>query len=233
MSILSTVKKGYLYMKTSSGYLKLLPRTLASLVSLDNGKSVETEISSIKSEASNLSSTVSGHTTTLNSHGSSISAIKTKTDALKNAANKTVANNLTTTVDGYVLDARMGKSLQDSITTLNSTSVIELGKNNNGYYKKYSNGTLEMWGVDSRTSLSIPSQNVINGIYYTNQIGVNLPITSLTECSIQVNVLSNSIQWVMLGTGYSNKTSFAYRIAQPTGSNPTVKVCWFAIGTWK
>ena len=123
MSILSTVKKGYLYMKTSSGYLKLLPRTLANLVSLDNGNSVETEISNIKSAASNLSSTVSGHTTTLNSHGSSISAIKTKTDALKNAANKTVANNLTTTVDGYVLDARMGKSLQDSIATLNSTFV--------------------------------------------------------------------------------------------------------------
>ena len=56
MSILSTVKKGYLYMKTSSGYLKLLPRTLAELVSLDNGNSVETEISNIKSAASNLSS---------------------------------------------------------------------------------------------------------------------------------------------------------------------------------
>ena len=126
MSILSTDKKGYLYMKTSSGYLKLLPRTLASLVSLDNGNSVETEISNIKSAASNLSSTVSGHTTTLNSHGSSISAIKTKTDALKDAANKTVANNLTTTKDGYVLDARMGKSLQDSITTLNSTLIRQI-----------------------------------------------------------------------------------------------------------
>lgn len=131
MSILSTVKKGYLYMKTSSGYLKLLPRTLASLVSLDNGNSVETEISNIKTAATNLSSTVSGHTTTLNSHGSSISAIKTKTDALKDAANKTVANNLTTTKDGYVLDARMGKSLQDSITTLNSTlgNKIIIGSN--------------------------------------------------------------------------------------------------------
>lgn len=131
MSILSTVKKGYLYMKTSSGYLKLLPRTLASLVSLDNGNSVETEISNIKTAATNLSSTVSGHTTTLNSHGSSISAIKTKTDALKNAANKTVANNLTTTVDGYVLDARMGKSLQDSITKLNSAlgNKIIIGSN--------------------------------------------------------------------------------------------------------
>lgn len=113
MSILSTVKKGYLYMKTSTGYLKLLPRTLASLVSLDNGNSVETEISLIKSSTSNLSKIVSGHTTKLN--------------GLKTGSTSTVANNLTTTTDGYVLDARMGKSLQDSITTLNSTFSYETG----------------------------------------------------------------------------------------------------------
>ena len=113
MSILSTVKKGYLYMNTVSGYIKLLPRTLASLVSLDNGNSVETEISNIKSAASSLSTTVSGHTTKLN--------------GLKTGSTSTVANNLTTTIGGYVLDARMGKSLQDSITTLNSTFSYETG----------------------------------------------------------------------------------------------------------
>lgn len=113
MSILSTVKKGYLYMKTSTGYLKLLPRTLASLVSLDNGHSVETEIDLIKSTASSLSKTVSGHTTKLN--------------GLKTGSTSTVANNLTTTTDGYVLDARQGKTLNDSITTLNSTFSYETG----------------------------------------------------------------------------------------------------------
>nr|DAR20262.1 MAG TPA: hypothetical protein [Caudoviricetes sp.] len=113
MSILSTVKKGYLYMKTSTGYLKLLPRTLASLVSLDNGNSVETEISNIKSAASSLSTIVNWHTTKLN--------------GLKTGSTSTVVNNLTTTTDGYVLDARMGKSLQDSITTLNSTFSYETG----------------------------------------------------------------------------------------------------------
>lgn len=113
MSILSTVKKGYLYMKTSTGYLKLLPRTLASLVSLDNGNSVETEISNIKSAASSLSTTVSGHTTKLN--------------GLKTGSTSTVANNLTTTTSGYVLDARQGKTLNDSITTLNSTFSYETG----------------------------------------------------------------------------------------------------------
>lgn len=120
MSILSTVKKGYLYMKTSTGYLKLLPRTLASLVSLDNGNSVEDEIASIKSDASTLSSTVKGHTTTIHSITSTL-------NGLKSGATSTVANNLTTTTSGYVLDARMGKSLQDSITTLNSTFSYETG----------------------------------------------------------------------------------------------------------
>lgn len=175
MSILSTVKKGYLYMKISSGYLKLLPRTLASLVSLDNGNSVETEISNIKSAASNLSSTVSEHTTTLNSHGSSISAIKTKTDALKNAANKTVANNLTTTVDGYVLDARMGKSLQDSITTLSSTlsEVINISE---FPFKATKNGVCVCKVLPSKTTsysyisdgtLIVGTGSCVNGAQYS------------------------------------------------------------------
>lgn len=37
MAILDTVKKGYLTLKTATGYVKLLPRTLASLVSTSDG----------------------------------------------------------------------------------------------------------------------------------------------------------------------------------------------------
>jgi len=46
---------------------------------------------------------------------------------LKTGSTSTVANNLTTTTDGYVLDARQGKTLNDSITTLNSTFSYETG----------------------------------------------------------------------------------------------------------
>lgn len=49
MAILDTVKKGYMYLKTSSGYTKLLPRTHASLVSLDEGGTVQAQIDSYKS----------------------------------------------------------------------------------------------------------------------------------------------------------------------------------------
>lgn len=49
MAILDTVKKGYMYLKTSSGYTKLLPRTYASLVSLDEGGTVQAQIDSYQS----------------------------------------------------------------------------------------------------------------------------------------------------------------------------------------
>lgn len=49
MAILDTVKKGYMYLKTSSGYTKLLPRTHASLVSLDEGGTVQAKIDSYQS----------------------------------------------------------------------------------------------------------------------------------------------------------------------------------------
>lgn len=49
MAIIDTVKKGYMYLKTSSGYTKLLPRTYASLVSLDEGGTVQAQIDSYQS----------------------------------------------------------------------------------------------------------------------------------------------------------------------------------------
>ena len=47
MSILSTVKKGYMTIKTASGYVKLLPRTLATLVAMSDGKNVEEKINQL------------------------------------------------------------------------------------------------------------------------------------------------------------------------------------------
>ena len=47
MAILSTVKKGYITLKTASGYVKLLPRTLATLVAMGDGKTVEEKINEL------------------------------------------------------------------------------------------------------------------------------------------------------------------------------------------
>lgn len=47
MAILSTIHKGYLRLKTVAGYVTILPRTLASLVEMKNGKSVEDAVTEL------------------------------------------------------------------------------------------------------------------------------------------------------------------------------------------
>ena len=47
MAILDTVKKGYLTLKEATGYVKLLPRTLASLVETSDGSNVQTKLDTI------------------------------------------------------------------------------------------------------------------------------------------------------------------------------------------
>lgn len=54
MSILSTIKKGYLSVKTATGYLKLLPHTLSTLVTMNDGTTVEDKISQINTNLSNI-----------------------------------------------------------------------------------------------------------------------------------------------------------------------------------
>lgn len=56
-----------------------------------------------------------------------VSALKAVDATLKDAATKTVANNLVTTSQGYVLDARQGKALSDSVAALNSSTSGTLG----------------------------------------------------------------------------------------------------------
>lgn len=61
MSILSTVKKGYMTIKTASGYVKLLPRTLATLVAMNDGKSVEEKINELNSKSTQtVTQTING-----------------------------------------------------------------------------------------------------------------------------------------------------------------------------
>ena len=55
-----------------------------------------------------------------------VTALKAVDATLKDAATKTVANNLVTTGAGYVLDARQGKVLNDKITSLNNSFITPL-----------------------------------------------------------------------------------------------------------
>ena len=76
MAILSQTKQGFITFKTIAGYVKWLPRTLASLVTMNDGKSVEEKITQLNgSLADKVTSKYSSqinrseeHTSELQSH---------------------------------------------------------------------------------------------------------------------------------------------------------------------
>lgn len=106
-----------------------------------------TQVSNTKSELSNVDTSLSNRITSLEDHDIStdtitfsdtssqenvvsgetlatiIAKVKSWFGRLKSAAFSDVANNLTTASGGYVLDARQGKQLSDSITAINQNKV--------------------------------------------------------------------------------------------------------------
>ena len=150
MAILDTVKKGYLYIKTSTGYMRHLPRTLASLVDMDDGSSVQTTITNLK-------------------------------NSLKTGAYATIVNNATTTAANTVLDGRMGKNLQDQITSLNST-LATIFKTTKITATTNSSGIAD-------TGISI--NKYIFGIYTTDG---SLCIPMIYGTTYRVMICSNTLQ---------------------------------------
>ena len=69
------------------------------------------------------------------------------------------------TEPGFFVDAQVVKEL-------NSNSIIKSGHNDNGYYRKYADGTLEMWG--SKRFDNINMQTPDNWNYYCGgRVNVN------------------------------------------------------------
>ena len=137
-----------------------------------------------------------------------------------------------TGVDTLLSVIQTNADLSDSVRQLNANYIVEEGENDNGHYRKWSNGTLEMWG-GYRGTFSIPSGNVQGNIYYSANRTIPFPIESKTSARIVATVYSNGIQWLKTSTSNTNKTGFDVVIMQPTGANPTANVNWSAIGTWK
>ena len=125
---------------------------------------------------------------------------------IREAAFAKVANDLDTTEEGYVLDARQGKKIKEDIADLNSKSY-EIIKTDNGYVKKYADGRFEAY---SRTTI----QNVFNfiqignsGIYYASFSNVAIGITAVEVTSIITNAANNGVIWS--GNAYLNNNNQA------------------------
>ena len=125
---------------------------------------------------------------------------------IREAAFAKVANNLDTTEEGYVLDARQGKKIKEDITDLNSKSY-EIIKSSNGYVKKYADGRFEAY---IRTTI----QNEFNftqigntGIYYASFSNAAIGITAVEVSSIVTNAANSGVIWS--GNAYLNNNNQA------------------------
>lgn len=120
--------------------------------------------------------------------------------------------------------------MSDSVRQLNANSIVESGENDNGYYRKWANGTLEMWG---RKRAEVWIQNGNSAPYYSNVIDITLPVESITSVVSNVYVESSGIIWAT-GAAYSNKSSVGFRMAANASvSDLGVVYNWHVIGTWK
>lgn len=113
---------------------------------------------------------------------------------------------------------------QKMIESLNGKSIIDSGSNDNGYYRKYADGTLEMWGTSEEigangyATVELP-QPFFDTYYriYANQI--YHPSTPVSVVSVQVQT----------------KQSLHIYAREPNGTMPAsgCRYSWFCVGTWK
>lgn len=115
-----------------------------------------------------------------------------------------IANNLTTTSSGYVLDARQGKALNDSLT--NSLHGVKLHR----YEVAYGTPTVVHISNSFRGVLFSMTSN-------TNAHGLHYIFTTIAGAASESSVLSESSNVAVQITCGTNQISLAYPM-QGTGS---------------
>lgn len=122
--------------------------------------------------------------------------------------------------------------LSNSVGQLSANAIVEEGKNSNGYYRKWNNGTLEMWGSQSITRATVNQGT--GGVYHSDNYTFSLPYTSLTNVSgVLLNFRSNAGVWATQSTGGDLKKTLGYWVFG--GANTTVSgsLNFRCTGTWK
>jgi hypothetical protein len=117
--------------------------------------------------------------------------------------------------------------------SLNSNSIIESGHNDNGYYRKYADGTLEMWG--SKRFEDINMQTPDNWNYYSGgKVNVPLPMESKTWVSVIATAAGSCAPWISIPlNGFGTKLFQAWIYSSSKSASEIITIFWRCFGTWK
>lgn len=124
-------------------------------------------------------------------------------------------------------------SVAPNLTELNSNSIIESGHNDNGYYRKYADGTLEMWG--SKRFEDINMQTPDNWNYYSGgKVNVPLPMESKTWVSVIATASGSCAPWISIPlNGFGTKLFQAWIYSSSKSASEIITIFWRCFGTWK
>lgn len=124
-------------------------------------------------------------------------------------------------------------SVLPNVAELNSNSIIESGHNDNGYYRKYADGTLEMWG--SKRFENINMQTPDNWNYYSGgKVNIDLPIESKTWVLVTATAAGSCAPWISIPQNGLGTVLFqAWIYSSNKFASETITIFWHCFGTWK
>ena len=110
--------------------------------------------------------------------------------------------------------------------------IVEEGSNSNGKYRKWSDGTLEMW-FNSPFTCAIGTK--AGSIYTSGQFTLNFPVASKTKCNIVLTIGAGDAIWgKVYGSANDYKSSFSYHLLSAVTWNvASFDLSYYARGTWK
>lgn len=123
--------------------------------------------------------------------------------------------------------------LSGSLEELNSNNIVESGHNEHGYWRKYGDGTLEMWGTTQFSGVNINSQDGWN-YYSSGSKTIMMPTRSLTYVQPTATARGGCAPWASIpdtGPGYDRFLVWIY--ASTSNLNVNVWIIWRCFGTWK
>lgn len=116
-------------------------------------------------------------------------------------------------------------SVTPDIPTLNAVSVIESADN----YRKWADGTLEVWGETSLSAIPITSHTGI--LYNSSMLTEDFPVDFTEPPEVNVDFANAGGAFVALRDTYN--TYFTYYLYADAAQSRSGKLCWKATGKWK
>ena len=110
--------------------------------------------------------------------------------------------------------------------------IVEEGSNSNGKYRKWNDGTLEMW-FDSNLTCAIDAK--AGNIYQSIDFPVKYPVASKTSCRPVLSIGGGGAIWGnVYGSSDNFKSGFTYHVlAAASWGKASFVLTYYVRGTWK